>query len=132
MTNSTTNIVTFTEKITTLLRDAGVEKGEKVLVHVDEHRKMLLDKDCPQAPKFRKGAMGTLSHVKGVTVVATFTEMLDSANKPGSSGTCRYPLYIPPLNIRRVMNEVSEFSVDPYIDATSDAQVKTRLAGLRF
>lgn len=122
----------FVDKITELLRDAGVEEGEKVLVHVDEHRKMLLDEKCPQAPDFRKGAMGTLSHVEGVTVVATFTGMLDSANKPGSSGTCRYPLYVPPLNIRRVMNEISEFSVDPYIDATSNDQVKTRLAGLRF
>lgn len=123
----------FRDKITELLRRAGIKEGEKVLVHVDEHRKMRRDKtgdDKP--PEFRKGAMGTLAHVPDVTVVTTFTAMLDSANKPGSSGTCRYPMYTPTLNIRRVMKKIPDFDVEPCIAGPSNSQTQTMLAGLRF
>ena len=92
-------------------------KKPRILFHVDEHKKMCTrtgEKNDPGA-FFSKGAMSTLAMAIGekstsssdnpkipVTVIATFTDKPDLPPF-GSSGVCRAPAGLPPIDIERVM-----------------------------
>ena len=94
-------------KIENLL--GGSLVGGRILVHLDEHRKMNGNAD------FRRGAMGLLARVGRVVVVATYTEPPMEINPSESSEVCRFPVPVPVLDIRAVMKAVDQlsFPVDP-------------------
>jgi len=81
----------------------------RILVHLDEHKRM------HKNANFRRGAMGLLARVRGVVVVATYTEPPMEINPSASSDVCRFPVPVPLLDIRAVMEKVDQlsFPVDP-------------------
>mmetsp|Transcript_25691 Transcript_25691/g.102478 ORF Transcript_25691/g.102478 Transcript_25691/m.102478 type:complete len:471 (+) Transcript_25691:621-2033(+) len=88
----------------------------KVLVHIDEHRKMCMKDDMPaQSAAFRRGAMTTLAGVPQVTAVSTYTAIPDEVPPEGSSEVCRGPLVKPWLDVDDVVKDVDElsFPADP-------------------
>ena len=85
----------------------------RILIHVDEHRKMCArtNKENDPGAEFSKGAMATLvmatkKHIDEypVTVVATYTDAPDFPYN-STSGVCRAPVPLPPIDIERVMKE---------------------------
>ena len=77
----------------------------KVLIHVDEHRKMCARNRSPDAAdpgtRFSRGAMQCLN-AASATVVATFTEP-PPLEPVGSSAVCRCPVALPRVDINKVM-----------------------------
>jgi hypothetical protein len=95
------------ESIENLLRDSFVEG--RILVHLDEHRKMNSN------AAFRRGAMGLLARVGKVVVVATYTEPPFEINPSVSSEVCRFPVPVPALDIQAVIKDMDQlaFPADP-------------------
>ena len=87
-------------------------KEPRILIHVDEHRKMCerTNKENDPGAEFSKGAMAALvmptKHINEypVTVVATCTDAPDFSYQLTSS-VCRVPVPLPPFDIERVMKE---------------------------
>ena len=69
----------------------------KILVHVDEHRKMSKNAD------FRRGALSMLALVPSIVVVATYVDIPTEINAAKSSSVCRRAVPIPMLDIEAVM-----------------------------
>jgi hypothetical protein len=88
--------------------------ASRILLHLDEHRKMCprertdSDEKCPGA-LFSRGAMQSLARVPSVTVVATYTKQ-PPLPPLGSSGVCRYPVSLPCLDMETVMKEIPELN----------------------
>ena len=80
------------------------DKNAKILIHVDEHRKMCSrskKKNDPGA-SFYKSAMKTLAKIPGVTVIATYVYKPDLPYTTNSD-VCRASVGLPPFDIERVM-----------------------------
>jgi len=52
--------------------------------------------------------------------------------KPSSSHVSRYPVTLPPLDIRRAMNEDDASQVDSYLNNPDSLEVRRLMAGVRF
>ena len=114
------------------------ETSPRILVHIDEHRKM-----CPrnessyrnetrmcEGALFSKGAMSTLVRVPGMSVIATYTEQPPLPPK-GSSGVCRRPVPLPSFNVDAAMQAIKELKFH-HSQKDFDGNQKRLWATLRF
>ena len=114
------------------------ETSPRILVHIDEHRKM-----CPrnessyrnetrmcEGALFSKGAMSTLVRVPGVSVIATYTEQ-PPLPPEGSSGVCRRPVPLPSFNVDAAMQAIKELKFH-HSQKDFDGNQKRLWATLRF
>ena len=84
------------------------DREANVLFHVDEHRNMCkrTSEENDPGASFSEGAMKTLAACG--TVVATYIDKPDFFKPYGtstSSGVCRYPIGLPPIDIENLMKE---------------------------
>jgi len=77
------------------------------LIHLDEHRKMC-DREVRNGAAFSAGAMQAIADMSGVVVVATYTAPPDGLLPERSSGTCRGPVALPPLDPIKLIADVPE------------------------
>ena len=88
-------------------------EGSRVLIHVDEHRKMCFrDRYRAQGTadpgaRFACGAMQCLNAATNTTVVATYTEPPPINPDDASSGVCRRPVVLPRVDISKVMGHLA-------------------------
>ena len=84
----------------------------KVMVHVDEHRRMYQfeedKKSEEERPHISRGALTALANPKQAKVYATYVEPLSSIHPVGTTGTCRYPIALPYLGVRYMIEDVNE------------------------
>ncbi len=108
----------------------------RILLHLDEHRKMCqwevdnLGDEAIKWAMFRRGAMEALVNVPKVTVVATYT-----ARPPlpaqASSAVCRDPVAMPCLDVDAAMQEIEELQF-PHSQDSFNGEQKQLWATLRF
>ena len=105
--------IKYMEELISKLSKGG--KKTRILFHVDEHRDMCerTGKKRDTGADFSRGVMSTLvmadpekecdeSLPIPITVIATYTDIPDLPYK-STSGVCRSPLGLPPIDIERVM-----------------------------
>ena len=103
----------------------------KILVHLDEHHRMLPSSGKKQA-HFRRGALGTLAELPNVEVVATYTER-PRIEASHSSAVCRYPVSLPSVDIKKVMEKFEELRLPEKLKEDTLKTTNRRiLATLRF
>lgn len=120
------------DEMSEYVRSRGLEG--RILIHVDEHRKMCDDKKQPkQSAAFRKGAMRALEKMPYVTVIATGEKPLVEVDPRGSPTICRFPVMLPSVDISQVMNGVSDLNFTSVYDPATFTAVEKRLwATLNF
>ena len=96
------------ESLTQYIQESIPGNG-RILIHVDEHRKMC-DLDTPQAAAFRRGAMRVLSALPGVGVIATFTDVPYDIPLQQSSSVCRYPIGLASPDVEKLMMAVPQLN----------------------
>ena len=94
---------TTVESIAVECRDlfASEINAGRILVHVDEHRKM-----SEENPHFRRGALSVMCHAgdSRAVVVATYVEVpTEVSSSLMSSGVCRYAVPIPLLDVNAAL-----------------------------
>ena len=121
-------------KLTEFLKKiAGPSKRLRILLHLDEHRKMFdrNEDNVDEAYKgamFSKGALQALASVPEVTVIATYTKR-PPLPAHASSTVCRYPVTFPCLNVEAAMQEVEELHF-PHSQCRFDREQKRLWATL--
>ena len=122
---------TTVENLTKFL-DENFKQDARILVHVDEHRKMCAVRDKEDASAaFRQGCMEALALTKRVTVMATYTKLPSEIPATRSSRTCRHPVPVPSVDIDQVIDAFPELKWPS--DVTNFHRDETRiLATLKF
>ena len=121
-------------KLTEFLKKiAGPSKRLRILLHLDEHRKMCdrNEDNVDEAYKgamFSNGALQALASVPKVTVIATYTKR-PPLPAHASSTVCRYPVTFPCLNVEAAMQEVEELHF-PHSQCRFDREQKRLWATL--
>lgn len=82
----------------------------------------MCNRDCVAGAEFNRGAMEVLAIVTSATVVATYTGRPDLP-PPSSSGVCRSPIALPPLDVNRVTGLVPQL----YVNSSNFSAIKQRL-----
>lgn len=94
-------------------------EGCRVLIHLDEHRKMCSDK-ASNSPEFRRGAFEALASMQpNATLIATYTELPSVLGASQSSGACRFPVSMAPVDIVALIEDVPELRF-PFSGGTAD------------
>ena len=121
-------------KLTEFLKKiAGPSKRLRILLHLDEHRKMCdrNEDNVDEAYKgamFSKGALQALASVPEVTVIATYTKR-PPLPAHASSTVCCYPVTFLCLNVEAAMQEVEELHF-PHSQCRFDQEQKRLWATL--
>jgi len=105
--------------------------GGRILLHLDEHRKMCLDPDeMVASAAFRRGCMEALANKARVEVYATCTELLELPASWAPATTCRHPVAVPILDLDQVV--IDELLDDEFrtlwpVDLSKLTQLESRL-----